>query len=115
MPVLMMKFIMGMVWLILGGVILVTEQINGPMHWRLPGDFSVGWIAVALGLFNLFRAATIWQAREEYRRKKEEEEAAYRQSRRHQSERPEQPPDPNFQFDTPPQAPSANEPESPKT
>jgi hypothetical protein len=87
-------------WLCLGGTILIYEWLNGPLTYR-PLNVSLGWWCLALSAYNWLRVARTWSS------VKERQPAAPAESSlaRRGPHKPEQPPDPNFQFTDSPAKP----------
>jgi hypothetical protein len=95
-------------WLIVAAVIFATGDPRFVLH--LGGvQLSSGWLALVLALYNVARW---WSLRSYRRQRQEEQEALARRFRRRDEElpRPEQPPDPNFNFTEPPAGPEGGKP-----
>jgi hypothetical protein len=98
------KLFLAILWLVLGVGLFVWPAVTGGPGWRFPlGDtsFSVGWVALALALYNLAGWFVVRAYRAEVRARQQAEA-------RRQRFRPSQPigdPDPTFNFtDDPPPA-----------
>jgi len=95
---MLVNLVLAVFWLCLGSAILIHEQVNEPLKWRLPGNMSPGWLAILLAFYNTVRVLTIWKFSPRARPEPDETETV----RPRPAPRLEQPPDPNFQFtDTP--------------
>ncbi len=88
----MINLILALVWLVLGVGLLVYHGITGDPRLR----FLLGWVALALTLYNLVR----WQGSRLFRSRHPSPLPRARSHARHRPDRPEQPaePDPNFDF-----------------
>jgi hypothetical protein len=89
-------------WFVVGVAILATPQ--DLLVIRLGGvQFSSGWLAFVLVLYNLVR----WWSLRSYRQQRQaEQQALAKREERHREERREQvEPDPNFNFTDPPPSP----------
>ncbi|HZY85879.1 MAG TPA: hypothetical protein VFE78_13675 [Gemmataceae bacterium] len=98
-----MNLLLAILWL-LGGVVLVAyEQFTGDTRFHIRGThFSVSWLCLVLGAYNLVRW---WSARayRAERRALQIEEARHRAAHFRPREGPPPQPDPNFDFTTKPE------------
>jgi hypothetical protein len=96
------KVILAAVFLCIGAVMLYVKATTGQLPPPFDRDFvgiNPGWLAIIFGVINLLRAWIAWI--EAKRRRGEpgaEELLRQRWQRPRREPRPEQPPDPNFQF-----------------
>lgn len=97
---MMLNLVLAVIWLVVAAAIFVSG--NDHLFIRLgTAQFSSGWLAVGLALWNLVR----WWSTRSYRRARQaEQEALARRSRRQAAEGPREP-DPNFDFTDPPGGP----------
>ncbi len=84
------------IWLSCGVTLLLHEHMSGRLVIAAPSGINPGWLCILLAAWNLFRAWYNWLFRRRRQRQIEDDEALRRNWKEHQ--RPEQPPDPNFQF-----------------
>ena len=98
-----LSFCLAVLWLTFAAGLLAWHAATGDPRLRLPvggSDLSLGWAALALGLYNLLRWWGAWS----YQRQRREMQASWarrdEQARRARGPGPE--PDPNFVFTDPP-------------
>ena len=92
------KFFMALVWLVLGGCILYWEQSHpdrpGLTIWNT--GISIGWAAIALGVYNLLRWWMVWSYQKRQRAIAEAESERLAEIRRRSRPSPELNPDFDF-------------------
>jgi hypothetical protein len=88
-------------WLFLGGAILISEWIGGPIV-RGPFDISLGWWCLLLAVFNCVRVLGIYYTQRRRQMQIDADEPARRPFAHREPRRHDEPPDPNFQFTEPP-------------
>jgi hypothetical protein len=100
-----MNLLLGILWLVGGVVLLAYERFTGDVRLRIHGmDLSVGWLPLALALYNFARW---WSQRSDRAEQRALQVAAANRYRAvHPARRPGEPPppsNPNF-TDRPPSA-----------
>jgi hypothetical protein len=100
-----MNLLLALVWLLGGIVLLAYQYFTGDKVLYIRGtNLSVGWLLLALALYNLLRW---WQVRSYQMQRREE--MLFETQRRLRTMPPPREPDPNFNFtDEPPPGPNPN-------
>ena len=102
------KLILGIFFLVIGGMILVSEHLGLKQRFNTVLGINPGWLGIVFGAVNLLRA---WIAWNDVKRRGEQADALRTQWERHRHRpraRSTEPPDPNFQFTEQPAAAPAN-------
>jgi hypothetical protein len=96
------NLILALAWLAGAVALFIYEHQTGERHLIISGtDLSIGWLLVALSLYNLARWVSTRSSRAAQRALQEAHAQRYRAT--HRPERRDEPPDPNFNFtDEPP-------------
>jgi hypothetical protein len=108
MQAIVINLVLGVFWLFFGGAILVAER--GNPFGSPPFGISFGWWCMVLALYNTVKLLINWSAMNR-RREMIRQSEPLSSLAKHGTQRPEQPPDPNFQFtEKPPPAPDNTNP-----
>jgi hypothetical protein len=91
-----LNLIMGVLWLLLGGALLVfswTDPVRAPRLWET--NISIGWVGIVLALYNFARW---WNRRSYVRQQQQLAELSRRREQRPSDQRTEEERDPTFDF-----------------
>jgi hypothetical protein len=107
-----MNLILAIIWLLLGITVLVWQTVTGDDNWALPlGNyrFSYGWLMLLFVVYNLRRWWTVRATQLQRRHLQMELATRQRNTRWNDRQKPQDPPDPEFQFtDEPPPPPGTD-------